>query len=745
MGDIFLKLLNMSITAGWLVLAVLAVRLLFRKMPRWICCLLWGVVAIRLLAPFSIESALSLQPSAEPIQSVTVVEGEIMPYVPSIDSKLSFVENRVNPVLRDTFAYQKIEGVAPLQVVTEVAGGIWLVGMLLFIVVAMVGTIRLHLLVREAICCRENVSLCDAVTSPFILGIIRPRIYLPSTLAEEEMDYILAHEKAHLKRGDHLWKPVGYLILCVYWFHPLCWIAYILLCRDIELACDEKVIRDMSFEDKKEYSRVLLSCATQRRYVLTCPLAFGEVGVKNRVKSVLNHKKAAVGISILAILVCIMIAVCFLTNPAKEYQIRITIPAGNTEGFCYSDEEISPKRHTLTIANGSGLGDTEVILLPVEVKEENAYDEPSYITPGMPAKFEVEKGGWFRIGVNVKNTTAEDMDVYVKVRDVEVRIASEGKGEMDGTSVDSKPKYMNAELVDTETKIDIRDGGGNEFLAEHEKNTAEDRNSNNNEVYNELARVVNTIGLENAYDWNNTAEFKPNAEVLIKMASDETGRFEIYGIMGQKYGTYGLLLNDRVNGEENWNFACVPWHYSGAPSEQPILEQDETGKYIFSYVYKYDDVPLWRTCILDCGYDTGHMELISEEKNNSLCSEEKQKDVSSGKKHEEDFYEAMKESRYDSAMHFMSMYIKMVKGRDAAGIAALSDKEYSEREQELLDSKENEWMRYATAEFYDEKKTGEFTMKIMSADRTITRYVDVKIRKDEESGKTYFVAEDIRE
>ena len=530
MGDIFLKLLNMSITAGWLVLVVLAVRLLFRKMPRWICCLLWGVVDIRLLAPFSIESALSLQPSAEPIQSVTVVEGEIMP-VPSIDSKLSFVETQVNPVLRDTFAYQKTEGVAPLQVVTEVAGGIWLVGMLLFIVVAMVGTIRLHLLVREAICCRENVSLCDAVTSPFILGIIRPKIYLPSTLAEGEMGYILAHEKAHLKRGDHLWKPIGYLILCVYWFHPLCWIAYILLCRDIELACDEKVIRDMSFEDKKEYSRVLLSCATQRRYVLTCPLAFGEVGVKVRVKSVLTHKKAAVGISILAILVCIVIAVCFLTNPAKEYQIRITIPAGNTYDFCYSEEEISPKRHTLTIANGSGLGDTEVILLPVEVKEENAYD----------------------------------------------------------------------------------------------------------------------------------------------------------------------------------------------------------------------DVPLWRTCILNCGYDTGHMELISEEKNNSLWSEEKQKDVSSGKKHEEDFYEAMKESRYDSAMHFMSMYIKMVKGRDAAGIAALSDKEYSEREQELLDSKENEWMRYATAEFYDEKKTGEFTMKIMSADRAIIRYVDVIIRKDEESGKTYFVAEDIRE
>lgn len=585
MGDIFLKLLNMSITAGWLVLAVLAVRFLFRKMPRWICCLLWGVVAIRLLVPFSIESVFSLQPSAEPIQSVTVVEGEIMP-VPSIDSKLSFVENQVNPVLRDTFAYPKTEGVAPLQVVTEVAGGIWLVGMLLLIAVAMVSTIRLQLLVREAICCRENVSLCDAVTSPFILGMIRPRIYLPSTLAEGEMDYILAHEKAHLKRGDHLWKPIGYLILCVYWFHPLCWIAYILLCRDIELACDEKVIRDMSFEDKKEYSRVLLSCAAQRRYVLTCPLAFGEVGVKDRVKSVLNHKKAAVGISILAILICIMIAVCFLTNPAKEYQIRITIPAGNTEGFCYSDEEISPKKHTLTIANGSGLGDTEVILLPVEVKEENAYDEPFYITSGMPAKLEAEKGAWFRIGVNVKNTTAEDMDVFVKVRDVEVRIASEGKREKASTEENSTQQNL--------------------VLSQGEQNQEPD--SKDDVVHDELNRVV-----------------------------------------------------------------------------------------------------------------------------------------SAGKKHEEDFYEDVKESRYDSAMHFMSMYIKMVKGRDAAGIAALSDKEYSEHEQEFLDSKENEWMRYATAEFYDEKKTGEFTMKIMSADRTIIRYVDVIIRKDKESGKSYFAAEDIRE
>ena len=315
MGDIFLQLLNMSITAGWLVLAVLAVRFLFRNMPKWICCLLWAAVALRLLVPFSIESPFSLQPSAQPIQSTTVIDGGVKTYVPSIDSRVSFVENRVNPALRDTFAYQESESAAPVQIVTEIAGYIWLVGMAVLLIYALAGVIRLHRSVREAIRYRDNSYVCDAVTTPFLLGVFRPRIYLPSALPQTEMDYVLAHERAHLKRGDHVWKTIGYLMLCVYWFHPLCWIAYLMLCKDIEFACDERVIRDMSYDDKKEYSRVLLSCATQRRFVLSCPLAFGEVGVKERVKSVLNHKKATLGATVLAVIVCVLVAVCFLTNP----------------------------------------------------------------------------------------------------------------------------------------------------------------------------------------------------------------------------------------------------------------------------------------------------------------------------------------------------------------------------------------------------------------------------------------------
>lgn len=603
MGEIFLKLLNLSITASWLILAVLCIRLLFRKIPKWITCLLWGVVAIRLIFPFSIESAFSLQPSAEPIRTSTMVEGELIPYVPFVDSNIGVVENTVNPLLAEAFAYQETESVAPLQVFIGIAGSVWLSGMVVLLIFALVSMIKLRLRVREAVRYKENIYICDAVKSPFILGIIKPRIYLSSALSEEEMDYIIAHERAHLKRKDHLWKPFGYLLLCIYWFNPLCWIAYIMLCKDIELACDEKVIKDMSFGDKKEYSRVLLFCATQRHLVMACPLAFGEVGVKERVKTVLNYKKPTFWITIAAIVVCAIVAICFLTNPAKEYQIRITIPAGSETGFYYSDEEICPKRNTLTIAKGGHLGDMEVILLPVEVKEENAYDEPIYITAVAPAKMDVEKGAWFKIGVNMQNPTAEDIDVYVIVRGVEVRIASKTKGDNDS----------NGESAEEQNSVTPQNLEG-----------PQEPDANEDAVYEELNRVVSTIGLENAYPWNNTVEFKPNADVLIKMASDGSGRFEIYGIMSEKYGSYGLLLNDWIGGEQNWNFALVPWYYSGAPSDQPILESDGKGRYIFAYVYDYDDVPLWHECVLDCGYDTGHMQLIPENEYRTMLLEEEQ-------------------------------------------------------------------------------------------------------------------------
>lgn len=424
MGEIFLKLLNMSITAGWLILAVLCIRLIFRKIPKWMICLLWGAVAFRLICPFSIESRFSILPSTEPIKSSTVVGGEVQNYIPSIDSHLAIVENTINPMLAESYAYNPTAGATPWQITVYLAGIAWTVGMILLILWAMGSMIRLHMLVREAVCVKNNIYICDAVKSSFILGIVKPRVYLSSALSEKEMDYIIAHESAHLRRKDHWWKPLGYLLLCIYWFNPLCWAAYAMLCKDIELACDEKAVRDMTFHEKKEYSKVLLSCAGQRSLVIVCPLAFGEVGIKERVKSVLSYKKPALWIMIAAAVILVIMAICFLTNPAKEYQIRITIPAGSTETFCYSDAEISPKGNTLTLYAGEGVGDTEIKLLPVEVREENAYDEPIYMTPGMPVKIGVEKGAWFKIGVNIQNLTDEREDVYISVDHVVVRIAS---------------------------------------------------------------------------------------------------------------------------------------------------------------------------------------------------------------------------------------------------------------------------------------------------------------------------------
>lgn len=426
MDYIFLKLLNTSITAAWLILAVICVRLIFRKIPKWVNCLLWAIVAFRLVCPLSIESPFSLQPSAEPIKTVTTAQGEITDYIPSIDSRLPVVENSINPLLTESFSYEESVSVSPFQVTAYIAGIIWLCGMLLLLIFAAFSVVKLHRLVREAVPARSNIYICDAVKSPFILGIVRPRIYLSSAAGGQTENYVIAHETAHLKRKDHWWKAFGYLLLCVYWFNPFCWAAYILLCRDIELACDEKAAKNMTLDEKKEYSKALLSCAGQKKLVMVCPLAFGEVGVKIRVKSILNYRKPTLWIVIAAAAVCLILAFGFLTNPTKEYRIKITIPAGSTESICYSDEEISPKGGTLTFYAGEGMGDTEIKLLPVEVHEENAYDETVYLTRGMPAKMAVEKGAWFKVGVNIQNPTEEDRVVYLSVRNVTVRIASSG-------------------------------------------------------------------------------------------------------------------------------------------------------------------------------------------------------------------------------------------------------------------------------------------------------------------------------
>ena len=314
MSGIFLKLLNLSISASWLVLVVLALRLVLKRAPKWVNVLLWGMVALRLMLPFSIESALSLIPSAETV-SPEVVQFDP---APTITSGVTIIDNAVNPSLSESFAAAPLASVNPLYVWTYLAGWVWLIGLAAMLAYALVSYLRLRRRVSASIPLWENIYVCDEVPSPFILGIVRPRIYLPSALDEAQRGSVLSHERAHLARRDHWWKPLGFALLAVYWFNPLLWLAYTLLCRDIELACDERVLRGMDAGQVKAYSSALLACSVPRRMLAACPLAFGEVGVGARVKNALRYKKPAFWVVAASVAVCVVVAVCFLTNPRTD-------------------------------------------------------------------------------------------------------------------------------------------------------------------------------------------------------------------------------------------------------------------------------------------------------------------------------------------------------------------------------------------------------------------------------------------
>ena len=313
MTDIFLGFLNRSLAAGILILAVVLVRLVFKKAPRWLLCALWALAAVRLVCPVSIESVLSLIPSAEPVQPEIIVSAQ-----PAITSGIPAVDAIVNPPLAAAFTPSPAQSANPLQIWTFLAACVWLAGIAALLLYAAVSALRLRLRVRTAVRLEGKVYQSEFVSSPFILGVIRPRIYLPFGLEAGAQAMVLAHERAHLRRGDQLWKPLGYLILAAYWFNPLCWLAYILFCRDIEAACDEKVVRELGEGCKAAYSRALLACSVPRKLITACPLAFGETGVKSRIKSVLNYKKPTFWLVLAAVLASVAVAVCFLTDPKRE-------------------------------------------------------------------------------------------------------------------------------------------------------------------------------------------------------------------------------------------------------------------------------------------------------------------------------------------------------------------------------------------------------------------------------------------
>ena len=313
MTEFFLNIVNMSISASWLIFALLLLRLSLKKAPKWINVLLWGIVAVRLICPFSFESVLSLIPSSQTINP------EISLNSPVIDSGVTIIDNAINPIIGEaTISIQPEKDVNLFQFIMPYLAGVWLVGIATLLIYTIISFLRLKGKIGTAVLLRDNIYQSEAVVSPFVLGVINPKIYLPFNMNAQDMDHVIAHEQAHIRRKDYLWKPLGFLILTLHWFNPMVWLGYVLLCRDIELACDEKVVKEFNNEQRADYSQALLTCSVNRRMIAACPLAFGEVGVKDRIKSVLNYKKPAFWIIVVAIVVSITVAVCFLTNPVNS-------------------------------------------------------------------------------------------------------------------------------------------------------------------------------------------------------------------------------------------------------------------------------------------------------------------------------------------------------------------------------------------------------------------------------------------
>ena len=340
MSGLFLKLLNMSISASVLIVVVVLARCLLRKSPKWIHCILWAL-GIRLLCPFQLETTFSLAPNAQVVSiEAGAVTSQVLAEMPALD-------NTANRYLAKYY----FEGITiPEQETAQnpmnLIASIWLCGVAVLLVYAAVSYVHIRRKVRESVRIEGNIYICDRIQTPFIFGVLNPRIYLPSSLKEVQIKNVVAHEKAHIRRLDYLWKPLGYVLFAVYWFNPFCWLAYILFCRDIEMACDERVIKDWSAEQKKEYSLVLLSFHVPGKMITVCPLAFGEVGVKQRVKGILNFKKPTFWLIAAALLFCVIIGALFLTNPKKNDNVEENIATELSESSL-TDQTLNTEKDSL--------------------------------------------------------------------------------------------------------------------------------------------------------------------------------------------------------------------------------------------------------------------------------------------------------------------------------------------------------------------------------------------------------------
>ena len=449
MENVFLELFNMSITASWLVLAIVLFRLIFKKAPKWLRVIMWGLVGLRLICPFSFESVLSLIPSAEPVPP------EIVHSHSSADVSGAEIFNAIgnNQVYYDLGVqdgsivfteYSAPDGdfVNPLLIITYIASIVWIVGMVVMLLYTLISYLRILKNVREATPLKENIWVCDNISTPFILGLIKPRIFLPSSMNEQDTEFVIAHEKAHLKRRDHLWKPFGFALLTVYWFNPVLWVAYILLCRDIELACDEKVIKEMGAEIKKPYSEALINCSVPRKMISACPLAFGETGVKGRIKSVLNYKKPAFWVIIVAVVAVLVTTVCFMTNPDKDDKESTTT---TTESTTKEENTTTQDEHTTELTTEES------------TTEESTTEKytPKPLTKLSEKKALKIKQDYLEFHKDLVEETEKEQNCNVIVEDVYLSKYYGTYGDCVAMMIDSR--YFGKSLGDAETKIQVGD------------------------------------------------------------------------------------------------------------------------------------------------------------------------------------------------------------------------------------------------------------------------------------------------
>ncbi len=613
MTKIFVEILNMSISASWIIPVVLFFRLILEeRAPKWSKVLLWGIVAVRLICPFMIESPVSLIPKS--VGNGTIVSGWLDNYVGethTIFEKSEYYNAAVaagrEPIYAGDGGYYVVtrqdllgEPFTIENTVIPKVTVIWEIGVALLFVYTIISYLQLRQKVNTGVLLQENIYQSEKITSSFVLGVIRPRIYVPFSLKEQELNYVIAHEQAHISRKDHWWKVLGFALLAFHWFNPLIWISYILFCKDIELACDEKVIQPFNKSQRADYSQALLSCSVKHRNMIASPLFFGEVGVKDRVKTVLNYKKPRFWIVIASVMVCSVVAVCFLTNPETEEGQNVISINGVEDGqdvtpFNKSEDILSNKE------NEYQQGDTDLDILfsgnatiadvaNLVGKMDGAYAEQGAAI--LTQEFEKDNAAFIEYVAQIGDPA---------VRQELIRLLVYGESYLDLEVLKTK-LYA---LQETNKDWEKTDKG---FIIENILLETELIYSEKPSVQLVMDRIIDNLGLlitpDEVIKYDNSIE-NITEDAVILLCQSESKKYTVYGFISLEYSKTGILIDYAIDGDNrSWNyFDQYTWAYS---ETMPSIEETGEHEGILRFT-QGDGVELE---LHFESFETGHIEII---------------------------------------------------------------------------------------------------------------------------------------